>query len=64
MIGTLTLGAMKASVAQAFVPLSAVVRSPSDPRGFAVMLIRERGDKTYAAAQAIESARPTVTPSK
>jgi multidrug efflux system membrane fusion protein len=53
MIGTLTLGATDGSTPRLVVPLSAVVRSPSDPHGFAVMLLIERGGKTYAAGQAI-----------
>jgi hypothetical protein len=54
MIGTLTFGESQGSTPRVVVPLSAVVRSPSDPPGFAVMLLRERGGKTYAEAQAIE----------
>jgi RND family efflux transporter MFP subunit len=54
MIGTLTFGESQGSTPRVVVPLSALVRSPSDPPGFAVMLLRERGGKTYAEAQAIE----------
>jgi hypothetical protein len=36
------------------VPLSAVVRAPADPNGFAVFRITGRDGKTYASAQTIE----------
>ncbi len=36
------------------VPLGAVVRAPSDPRGFAVFRLVERAGKTYVEAQVIQ----------
>jgi multidrug efflux system membrane fusion protein len=54
MIGSLTLGGIRDSVRRLTVPLSAVVRAPSDPNGFAVMCLKERDGKTYASAQAIQ----------
>jgi multidrug efflux system membrane fusion protein len=37
------------------VPLSAVVRAPADPKGFAVFRITGRDGKSYASAQPIEA---------
>lgn len=54
MIGSLTLGATHDIAPRLVVPLSAVVRAPSDPHGFAVMRLVERDGKTYAASQVIE----------
>jgi hypothetical protein len=36
------------------VPLSAVVRAPADPNGFAVFRLTERDGKSFASAQTIE----------
>src|SRR5215469_2015344 len=55
MIGSVTLGtATPGTTPRLVVPLSAVIRSPGDPHGFAVMLLREREGKQYAASQVIE----------
>jgi len=54
MIGTLLLGASRNQVPRLVVPLSAVVRAPSDPHGFAVFRLVPRDGKTYAAAQGIK----------
>jgi len=59
MIGSLTLetvtsGATHAPPPHLVVPLSAVIRSPGDPRGLAVMLLNEREGKQYATSQVIE----------
>lgn len=54
MIGSLTLGGARDSSPRLVVPLSAVVRAPSDPNGFAVFRLTERGGKSYASAQTIE----------
>ena len=54
MIGSLTLGGVRDSMPRLVVPLSAVVRAPDDPHGFAVMLLLEREHKTFAAPRAIE----------
>jgi RND family efflux transporter MFP subunit len=54
MIGSVTLGTAHEATPRLVVPLSAVIRSPGDPRGFAVMLLNEREGKQYAAAQVIE----------
>ena len=54
MIGSLTLGIVHDSAPRLVVPLSAVVRAPGDPHGFAVMLLLERDHRTFAAPQVIE----------
>ncbi len=54
MIGSLTLGALRTPAPYLAVPLSAVVRAPSDPNGFAVFRLVTRDGKTYAAAQIIQ----------
>ena len=59
MIGSVTLGTPTPGTThdarpRLVVPLSAVIRSPGDPRGFAVMLLNEREGKQYAASQVIE----------
>jgi RND family efflux transporter MFP subunit len=54
MIGSLTLGTARDNVRRLTVPLSAVVRAPSDSNGFAVLCLKERGGKTYASAQGIQ----------
>ena len=53
-LGTVTSGTTHDAKPQLVVPLSAVVRSPGDPRGFAVMLLKEHERKQYAASQVIE----------
>src|SRR5215469_17748634 len=53
-LGTATPGATHDATPRLVVPLSAVIRSPGDPRGFAVMLLNEREGKQYAASQVIE----------
>ena len=54
MIGSLILGQTRDSRPRLVVPLAAVVRAPSDPNGFAVFRLTERGGKSYASAQTIE----------
>jgi multidrug efflux system membrane fusion protein len=54
MIGFLTLGALRKPAPRLAVPLSAVVRAPSDSKGFAVFRLVSRDGKTYAQAQVIE----------
>jgi multidrug efflux pump subunit AcrA (membrane-fusion protein) len=53
MIASLALGGARRSTARLVVPLSAVVRAPRDPNGFAVFRIIERSGKSYASAQTI-----------
>ena len=57
MIGSVTLGTARAATPWLVVPLSAVIRSPGDPHGFAVMLLNEREGKQYAASQVIAIGR-------
>lgn len=54
MIGSLELGAASEARARLAVPLSAVVRAPNDPNGFAVFRLRGREGKMYAEAQTIQ----------
>jgi multidrug efflux system membrane fusion protein len=54
MIGGLQLGAARNTAPRLVVPLSAVVRAPSVPGGFAVFRLVPRDGKTYAAAQVIQ----------
>jgi RND family efflux transporter MFP subunit len=54
MIGSITLGGARDSKPRLAVPLSAVVRAPADPNGFAVFRLTERDGKPYASAQPIE----------
>ncbi len=54
MIGSLILGRTRDSRPRLVVPLTAVVRAPADPNGFAVFRLNERGGKSYASAQTIE----------
>lgn len=54
MIGALTIGAARNPRRRLVVPLSAVVRSPSDPKGFAVFRLAERNGKSYAAVETIQ----------
>jgi RND family efflux transporter MFP subunit len=54
MIGSLILGQTRASRPRLVVPLAAVVRAPTDPNGFAVFRLTERGGKSYASAQTVE----------
>lgn len=53
MLGTVALVSGRAAT-HTIVPLSAVVRDPGNPNGFAIYRLEERGDKTYARAQAIK----------
>ena len=53
MIGALTLGPAVSPTPGLVVPLSAVVRAPANPNGFAVFRLQDRGGKTYAIAQNI-----------
>ena len=65
MIGSITLGSQTLgsqrrdgssdSSPRLVVPLSAVVRAPADPKGFAVFRITGRDGKSYASAQPIEA---------
>jgi multidrug efflux system membrane fusion protein len=54
MIASLTLGAGGNSGPRLVVPLSAVVRAPSDPKSFAVFRLVTRDGKTYAEAQIVQ----------
>ena len=54
MIGSLILGRTRDSRPRLVVPLTAVVRAPADPNGFAVFRLIERGGKSYASAETIE----------
>jgi hypothetical protein len=54
MIGSVTFGGPRDSRPRLAVPLSAVVRAPADPNGFAVFRLTERDGKSYASAQTIE----------
>jgi multidrug efflux pump subunit AcrA (membrane-fusion protein) len=54
MIGSLVLGAARNPAPRLVVPLSAVVRAPSDPNGFAVFRLVSRDGKTFAQAQVIQ----------
>ncbi|MGE5646418.1 MAG: efflux RND transporter periplasmic adaptor subunit [Acidobacteriota bacterium] len=58
MVGSLALGASSSPVPRLVVPLSAVVRDPANPSGFAVFLLSERGGKTYATARPITPGNP------
>jgi RND family efflux transporter MFP subunit len=65
MIGSITLDSQRRgsqrrdgssdSSPRLVVPLSAVVRAPADPKGFAVFRITGRDGKSYASAQSIEA---------
>ena len=58
MIGSITLGSQRRDVRirpRLVVPLSAVVRAPADPKGFAVFRITGRDGKSYASAQPIQA---------
>jgi RND family efflux transporter MFP subunit len=54
MIGSLVLGRTGDSRPRLVVPLSAVVRAPGDPNGFAVFRLVERGGISCASAQTIK----------
>jgi multidrug efflux pump subunit AcrA (membrane-fusion protein) len=54
MIASLTLGTFSNPAPRLVVPLSAVVRAPSDPKSFAVFRLVPRDGKTYAEAQPIQ----------
>ena len=54
MIGAMALGPARNRAPQLVVPLSAVVRAPSDPNGFAVFRLVPRDGKSYAVAQVIQ----------
>src|ERR1700722_19850772 len=53
MIASLTLGPLPNPAPRLVVPLSAVVRAPSDPKSFAVFRLIVRDGKTFAEAQTI-----------
>jgi len=53
MIGGLTLSPSLSPTPRLVVPLSAVVRAPTNPNGFAVYRLVDRSGKTYAVAQNI-----------
>jgi RND family efflux transporter MFP subunit len=53
MIGSINLSASRDLRPRLVVPLSAVVRAPADPNGFAIFRLTERGGKSYASAQTI-----------
>jgi hypothetical protein len=54
MIGSLTLGGSHDARRRLVVPLSAVVRPPAEPNGFAVFRLTQRDGRSYASAQTIE----------
>jgi multidrug efflux system membrane fusion protein len=54
MIGSLALGVVRDPRPRLVVPLSAVVRAPSDAKSFAVFRLVPRDGKTYAQAQIIQ----------
>jgi RND family efflux transporter MFP subunit len=54
MIGTITLGGMRDSTTRLVVPLSAIVRAPANPNGFAAFRLVVRDGKSYASAQTVE----------
>ena len=54
MIGSLPLGVVRNPAPRLVVPLSAVVKAPSDPNGFAVFRLVPRDGKTYAQPQVIQ----------
>jgi hypothetical protein len=54
MIASLTLGTVRNPTSRLVVPLSAVVRAPSDPKSFAVFRLVTREGKIYAQAQMIQ----------
>ncbi len=54
MIGSLMLGVVHNPKPRLVVPLSAVVRAPSDPNGFAVFRLVPRDGRMYAKAQIIQ----------
>jgi multidrug efflux system membrane fusion protein len=54
MIASITLGDARDLRPRLVVPLSAVVRTPADPNGFAVFRLAVRDGKSYASAQAVE----------
>jgi len=54
MIGSLTVAGVRNATPRTVVPLGSVVRSPSDPKGFAVYRLEDRAGKTYAALQTIQ----------
>ena len=54
MIASVTIENARGSRPRLLVPLSAVVRAPANPNGFAVYRLIERNGKTYACAQSIE----------
>jgi RND family efflux transporter MFP subunit len=53
MIGSLTVSAGQVPVPRLVVPLSAVVRAPGNPNGFAVFHLEDRDGKTYVAARPV-----------
>lgn len=54
MIGSLVLGGLRNPTPRLAVPLSAVVRAPSDPKSFAVFRLVTRDGKTYAESRIIQ----------
>ena len=54
MIGSLILGVLRNPTPRLAVPLSAVVRAPSDPKSFAVFRLVTRNGKRYAESQIIQ----------
>jgi RND family efflux transporter MFP subunit len=53
MIGALTVGVAQTPARRLVVPLSAVVRAPSNPSGFAIFQLEDRDGKTFVAARPI-----------
>jgi multidrug efflux system membrane fusion protein len=54
MIGNLSLGGASRPEKHLAIPLSAVVRAPENPRGFAVFRIEGRDGKNYAVARPVQ----------
>jgi multidrug efflux system membrane fusion protein len=54
MIASITLGGARDSHPRLVVPLSAIVRAPANPNGFAVFRLAVRDAKSYASAQTVQ----------
>jgi multidrug efflux system membrane fusion protein len=58
MIGSLTLAPIREPPPRLVVPLSAVLRAPGNPNGFALYRLEERAGKTYAVAENVTVGNP------
>jgi multidrug efflux system membrane fusion protein len=54
MVATLILKGTGTRTAVPAIPLSAVVRSPADPNGYAVFVVEDRGGKSVARIRSVE----------